>query len=139
MAMLGRLRRSGSRQFAAVILIFALMLQGLAVAAAGWAVNAAGEDPDWPGFEICHHNDPADAGANTDAGNATMPGGAPQGSGVHCIFCLAGAAQGALEALLPSTAFHVVLCAIVPWPFTEWRLPPLTVDASARPRGPPSA
>jgi hypothetical protein len=134
--MLGHLRRSGSRQLVAALLIFALMLQGMAVAVAvgSMAFNASGQDPDWPGLVICHHDGSVDAAANDS--NAALPGQAPEGSGAHCIFCLAGAAH-ALEALLPGAAFHVIIQAIASWPFTEWRLPPVTVDASARPRGPP--
>jgi hypothetical protein len=139
MAMLGRLRRSVSRQFTAVALAVALMLQSMAVAVASghMVAKAADSDPNWPGFEICLHNGPAQAGGNADAGNAT-PGGAPEGSGSHCIFCLAGPGH-ALDALLPGADFHVIVNVIAPWRFTEWRLPAVTVDASARPRGPPPA
>jgi hypothetical protein len=132
-----------SRQFAAVALIFALMSQGMAVAAAAGrsVTNVDGTDPGSPGFEICHHSGlTEDAGnidaGNTDAGDAAMPGSAPEGSGSHCIFCLAGSGL-ALDTLLPSADFHVIINVIAPWPFTEWRLPAVTVDASARPRGPP--
>jgi hypothetical protein len=131
-AMLGRLRRSVSRQFSAMALIFALMLQSMAVAAAAGPI-VAGADPNWPGFEICLHN-----GAAQADGNAATPGGAPEHSGVHCIFCLAGSGQ-ALEAPLPNADFHIIERASAPWPFTEWRLPAFTVDATARPRGPPPA
>jgi hypothetical protein len=129
-----------SRQFAAVALVVALILQGMAVASATGRLvaNAADTDPNWPGFEICLHNGPAQADGNTDAGNTATPGGAPEHAGVHCIFCLAGSGQ-ALEALLPNADFHIIMRANAPWPFTEWRLPALTVDASARPRGPPLA
>jgi hypothetical protein len=128
--MLGRLRRSVSRQFTAVALIFALMLQGMAVAAASPQM-AANADPNSLGFEICHHS-----GLTEDAGDAAAPGGAPEGSGAHCIFCLAGTGY-ALDALLPTADFHVIINVIAPWSFTAWRLPQVTVDASARPRGPP--
>jgi hypothetical protein len=131
--MLGRLRRSTRRQFTAMALIVALMLQSMAVAAATGRPTA-GPDSDWPGFEICQHNSHGDAGG--DHRDATAPGGAPEHSGAHCIFCLAGAAY-ALETPFTSADFHVILRAIAPWPFTAWRLPALTVDASARPRGPP--
>ena len=138
--MLGRLRRSVSRQFAAVALVVALMLQGMAVASATGqvAAKATDADPNWPGFEICVHNGPAQADGNADAGNAATPGGAPEHAGVHCIFCLAGSGH-ALEALPPNADFYIIVRASAPWPFTEWRLPALTVDASARPRGPPPA
>jgi hypothetical protein len=129
-----------SRQLAAVALVVALIPQGMAVASATGRLvaNAADKDPNWPGFEICLHNGPAQADGNTDAGNTATPGGAPEHTGVHCIFCLAGSGQ-ALEALLPNADFRIIVRADAPWPFTEWRLPALTVDASARPRGPPLA
>jgi DUF2946 family protein len=130
--MLGRLRRSGGRQFAAALLIFALMMQSVALAAGRLAVDAA-PDSIGAGFEICRHS-----GAVDDSGNAATPGGAPERSDAHCIFCLAGA-NHALDAPLPSAAFHVVVLTIVPWTFTALRLPALTVDASTRPRGPPPA
>jgi hypothetical protein len=139
-AMLGQLRRSVSRQFTAVALIVALILQGMAVAAASGrlAAQAADADTNWLGFEICHHSGLTEAGGNTDVGDAATPGSAPEDSGAHCIFCLAGSGH-ALEALLPSADFHVIIQAITPWPFTVWRLPAPTVNASARPRGPPPA
>ena len=128
--MLGQLRRSVSRQFTAVALVVALILQSMAVAAASGS-SAAGSDSGWPGFEICQHNGPGEAG-----GDSATPGGAPEGFGAHCIFCLAGVAY-ALDAPLPSAEFHVITRVIASWPFTTLRLPALTVDASARPRGPP--
>jgi hypothetical protein len=136
--MLGQLRRSVSRQFTAVALIVALMLQGMAVAAASGhvAAKAAGADPNWPGFEICQHSGPTEDASNTDPGDAAPPGSAPVPSGAHCIFCLAGATH-ALEAPLLGVEFHVIILTIVPWTFPVWRLPVATVDASARPRGPP--
>jgi Protein of unknown function (DUF2946) len=115
------------RQFAAIVLTFALLLQG--VATGRLAANAA-TDADWAAFELCHHN------SSADDGNASAPAGVPENSDAHCIFCLAGASH-ALQAPLPSVAFHIIIIAIVPWTFTVWRLPALTVYATARPRGPP--
>jgi Protein of unknown function (DUF2946) len=133
LAMVGglhELTRAG-RQLAAVVLTFALLLQGVASAAAigSLAANAA-TDAGWAAFELCHHN------SSADEGNASAPAGVPENSDGHCIFCLAGASY-ALQAPLPSAPFHIIIIAIVPWTFTAWRLPALTVDASARPRGPP--
>jgi hypothetical protein len=124
--MLGQLRRSGWRPFAAAILIFAIMLQSIAAAAGCLGTD---NDSNEAGFEICLHN----------SGKAGALGGVPDDStDAHCVFCLAGATY-ALEAPILSAEFHAILVAIVPRPFTAWRLPPVTVDASARPRGPPSA
>jgi hypothetical protein len=132
-AMLGRLRRSGSRQFAASILIIALMLQSVALAiATGRLVNNFAADPDWSAFANCH------SGPASDNGEPAAPGGEPERLGVHCIFCLAGTAP-ALEAPLSNTAFQVLVLTIVPWTITAWRLPVRTVDANVRPRGPPRA
>ena len=124
--MLGQLRRSGRWSFAAAILIFAIMLQSMAaVACSLGAIN----DANGADSEICHHG----------SGNAGTSGGVPDHSAdTHCIFCLAGAMY-ALEAPVPSGESHVLLFAIVLWPFTVWRLPLRTVDVSARPRGPPPA
>jgi hypothetical protein len=118
------------RQLAAAVLIFALMLQSVA-AATGRVAATAANDAGWAAFELCHHNGSAD-----DEGNASAPPGVPENSDAHCIFCLAGASY-ALQAVLPSAAFHIIIIAIVPWTFTAWRLPARTVEASARPRGPP--
>jgi hypothetical protein len=132
--MLGRLRRSGSRQFYAVALIFALMLQSVALAvAAGRLAANAGADSNQTGFEICRHNGPA-----SDSGEAAAPGNAPERSNAQCASCCL-AATPAVAAPLPSAVFHVVTFTLVPWTFTAWRLPALTVDASVRPRGPPPA
>jgi hypothetical protein len=133
--MLGHFRRSGNRQFIAALLIFALKLQGVALAVAvGRLVAKPTGDVNWAGFEICYHSHSADA-----AGNAAAPGRAPEHSDIYCcIFCLAGATH-LLEAPLLSTEFRVIIRAIVPENFTAWRLPALTIYASARPRGPPAA
>jgi hypothetical protein len=130
--MLGRLGRSMGRQFAATILIFALVLQSVALAvAAGRLSDNAATDPNRAGFEVCRHNSPA-----SDDGDAAVPG-APERFGAHCVVCLAGAAH-ALEASISSAEFHVLILTIVPWTFAAWRLPVRTVDAGAWPRGPPA-
>jgi hypothetical protein len=132
--MLGRLRRSVGRQFAATILIFALVLQSVALAvAAGRLSDNAATDPNRAGFELCRHNSPA-----SDDDDAAVPGSAPERFGAHCIICLAGAPH-ALEAPILSAEFYVFTLTIVPWSFMAWRLPARTVDAVAWPRGPPPA
>jgi hypothetical protein len=131
--MLGRLRRSVGRQFAATILIFALVLQSVALAvAAGRLSDNAATDPNRAGFEVCRHNGPA-----SGDGDTAVPGSAPERFGAHCIVCLAGAPH-ALEAPISSAEFRVLILTIVPWTFTAWRLPVRTVDAGAWPRGPPA-
>jgi Protein of unknown function (DUF2946) len=121
------------RQLVAGVVVFAFMLQSVALAATTGRTANTGTDPGWVAFELCHHNSSAD-----DGGNASAPAGAPENSDVHCIFCLAGASY-ALQAALPSAAFHIIIIAIVPWTFTAWRPPSRTVDASIWPRGPPPA
>jgi hypothetical protein len=131
--MLGRLRRSGGKQFVATILTFALMLQGMGLALATGRL-AAGANTDWTGFEICHHAAPANTGSNA----AAPGGGSEQRSDAHCIFCLAGATH-AVGAQAPSAECQPVAFTILPWTFSVWRLPAHSVDVSARPRGPPPA
>jgi hypothetical protein len=131
--MVGRLHGLGrvGRQFAAAVVIFALILQNVALAATTVPTANTATDPGWVAFELCHHNGSAD-----DGGNASAPADAPENSDVHCIFCLSGASY-ALQTALPSASFHIITITITPWVFTVWLLPALTVDASARPRGPP--
>jgi hypothetical protein len=116
------------RRFTACILVVALVLQGIAftLAAARPAADPVGA-PDSAGFELCSH------------GGGTASGGAPESPAAdsHCIFCLAGAAYvGAPAAALE---FHTITFAVLSWPFHAWRLPAVTVNASALPRGPPLA
>ncbi len=131
--MVGGVRELGrvGRQLAAAVVIFALVLQSVVSAASTAPTANIATDPGWVAFELCHHNGSAD-----DGGNASAPAGAPGNSNAHCIFCLAGASY-ALQAPLPGAAFHIITIVIVPWTFTAWRLSALTINASARPRGPP--
>jgi hypothetical protein len=134
--MLVRLRRSGSgwRQLVASVLIFAVMLQGMAFAVAAGRVAAnAASDTDRAGFELCRHK-----GFGDDGGNAAAPGGAPVRSSSHCVFCLS-AASYLLGAPNHAPEFRTIVLTIAPWTITAWRLPAITVNASARPRGPPLA
>lgn len=133
--MLGRLRRSGGRQFAAAIVSFALMLHSVALAVvAGQLAGKATTDSNQAGFELCRHNGPA-----SDSGDEVTPGRAPERFGAHCVFfCLVGASY-ALEAPTSSSEFHVLIQTIVSWTFPAWRPLSRTVDASVWPRGPPPA
>jgi hypothetical protein len=119
--------RGGWRRLSAGILVFALVLQGIAFSWAGarLAADAAGATA-LAGFELCRHD-------------GAVPDGAPQApaADIHCVFCLAGASY-VLSSPAATPEFRTVAFAMVPWRFTVWRLPAATVDASARPRGPPS-
>jgi hypothetical protein len=133
LAMVGRLHglRCVGRQLAAAVLVFALLLQGIVFAfASGRLAAIAAGDGNRTGFELCLH----------DTSSADQLGGAPERPDTeqHCVFCLAGATY-VLGALASAPAFHTIAFATASWPFVAWRLPAATVDASARPRGPPLA
>jgi hypothetical protein len=132
-AMVGRLHglMGVGRQLAAATLIFAFVLQGVAFAfASGRLAAAAAGDIGRAGFELCLH----------DTSGADPAGGAPErpAADQHCIFCLAGTPY-VLGALTSAPAFHTIAFAMVLWPFVARQLPAVTVNASARPRGPPPA
>ncbi len=124
------------RQLTACLLIYALFMHGLAFAvssAVAGAISGAQPSADvvvaanLAGFELCRHD-----GATPD-----QPGdpGSPAGDS-HCVFCVAGPGF-VLAPPTVSSVFCPVELAIAPWPLVAWRLAPATVDASARPRGPP--
>jgi hypothetical protein len=118
------------RRVTACLLIYALFLHGMAFAMAGaqLSANAAG-GADRAGFELCRHDNAAPA----------LPDGPDgQAGDTHCVFCVAGPGF-VLEQPAVSTIFCPVKISIAPWPLMAWRLAPATVDASTRPRGPPSA
>jgi hypothetical protein len=117
----------GWRQWIAGLLVFALVVQGLMLALAGAQASAgATGEPDWAGFEVCRHGgtSPSDPASDTADG--------------HCVPCLAGATL-VLHAPPPSAECHRVAHTVAPWRLARWRLPALTVDATALPRGPPSS
>jgi hypothetical protein len=120
------------RPLAAAVVIFAHILQSVALAATTDPTANTATDPGWIAFEVCHHKRLCRRWRN-----ASAPADAPENSDAHCIFCVAGASY-ALQAPLQSAAFHIITMTIAPWIFTVWLLPALTVDTSARPRGPPS-
>ena len=116
----------GWRRLTACALVFALVIQGIAFTLAGARLAAdAAAATDLAAFELCRH----------DGGAA---GGAPEAPAAdsHCVFCLAGATF-VLDVPAAAPDFHAIAFAVVPWRFEAWRLPAVTVDASARPRGPP--
>ena len=118
-----------ARRLGVSVLIFALLVQGMALAFASGRLGAAASgDLSWAGFELCSHNgSPAQSGDGTNSPVTSE----------HCIFCLSGASLAALP--FPAGTFIAALYAIVPWQFTVWHLPPGPVNASAQPRGPPFA
>jgi hypothetical protein len=110
----------------ACILVFALVLQGIAFTLAGARLGAdAAGTADQASFELCRHD------------GGTAGGGTPESPAAdsHCIFCLAGAS--CLDAPDAAPAFHTIAFAALSWGFSAWRLPAATVNASARSRGPP--
>jgi hypothetical protein len=126
------------RRLTACLLIYALFLHGIAFAISGamaGAMSAARLSADGAGgadlaaFGLCSHN-------NAAPGQPGDPGSAP--ADTHCVFCVAGPGF-VLEPPAVSTVFCPIEISITPWPLAAWRLAPATVDASARPRGPPTA
>jgi hypothetical protein len=121
-------RWAGWRRLTACLLVYALFLHGMTGADVRLAADPAG-GTDWAGFELCRHDNTA----------PTLPG-APDGQAgdTHCVFCVAGPGFVLTPPAL-STVFSPVEISIAPWPLVAWRVAPATVDASARPRGPPPA
>jgi hypothetical protein len=127
------------RRLTACLLIYALFVHGIAFAVSsamagatmsGARLSADGAGAtDWAGFQLCRHD-------NTAPGEPGDPGG--PATDAHCVFCVAGPGF-VLEPPAVSTVFCPVELSIAPWPLAAWRVVPATVDASARPRGPPTA
>jgi hypothetical protein len=113
------------RRITACALIYALVLQGMAVALAGASRFDAADSG--IGVELCHH----------DGGTSDLPSPTPDHSDdICCIVCLAGATYiPATLAFAP--VFYRVVFAAVRWPVPVSQLPSRTVDANTRPRGPP--
>jgi hypothetical protein len=118
------------RRLTACLLVYALFMHGLAFATAGArvGVDPAGS-PDWAAFELCRH----------DAGAPNQPAPDQPATDTHCVFCVAGPGFVLEPPLAAFTQFRAVEISPAPWPVVAWRLAPATVDASARPRGPPAA
>ena len=123
----------GWRRLTACLLIYALFVHGIVFAVssalAGTRLSPdAASTADQTTFELCRHDssapgEPGDPGAAADT---------------HCVFCVAGPGF-VLEPPTVSTVFCPVALLIAPWPLAAWRVvAPATVDASARPRGPPT-
>jgi hypothetical protein len=127
----GRAQRwLGWRRLIACLLVCAVFMHGVAFAMAGARLNIdpAGA-PDGTGFELCRH----------DAGTPNQPAPDQPATDTHCVFCIAGPGFVIEPPFAAFTQFHPAEISLAPWPVTAWRLAPATVDASARPRGPPTA
>jgi len=126
--------RQGWRRLTACLLIYALFMHGIVFsvssALAGTRLSAdAASTVDQTTFELCRHDSSAPGEPGDPAGPA---------ADTHCVFCVAGPGF-VLEPPTVSTVFCPVVLSIAPWPLTAWRVvAPATVDASARPRGPPT-
>jgi hypothetical protein len=115
------------RRLTTCLLVYALFMHGLAFAMAGARFNL---DPaNAAGFELCRH----------DAGTPTQPAPDQPATDTHCVFCVAGPGFVLEPPLAAFTQFHPVEISLAPWPVVAWRPAPATVDASTRPRGPPTA
>ena len=113
----------------ACVVIYVLVLQGIALALAGANSVGAADDVGGVGIELCHH----------DGGAPDSPSQTPAPFDDNCcIVCLAGASYVA-PTLAFALVFHPILFAVVRWPVAISHLPSRTVDANARPRGPPPA
>jgi hypothetical protein len=128
MVRVARRSEDGWRRLTAWVVVFALILQGMAFTA---MAGAPGLDPpdiaNSAGFELCSHD--AAAPPSTPANPA---------ADTHCSLCLAGASY-VLDTATATLDFRTVAMTVVSWLPMAWRLPATTVDASSRPRGPPSA
>lgn len=118
---------TGWQRLTACLLVLALVLQGIAFTLAGARLATAGPTNDAASFELCRH----DGGVHG--------GGAPGSPAAdsHCIFCLTGATY--LDAPAAASQCHTIGFGVLSWSLGAWwRLPAAaTVNASARPRGPP--
>jgi hypothetical protein len=104
-------------------LILALVLQGIAFTLAGTA--AANPTDAAAGFSLCRHD------GGMGGGNAPTSPAADS----HCIFCLTGATY--LDAPTVASGCHTIAFGVLSWSLSAWQLPATTVNAGARPRGPP--
>jgi hypothetical protein len=118
------------RRLTACLLVYALLMHGIAFATAGarFTLDPAGT-PDSAGFELCRH----------DAGAPNQQAPDQPATDTHCAFCVAGPGFVLEPPLAAFTQIHPVEISLAPWPMVAWRFAPATVDASARPRGPPAA
>jgi len=123
------IKRSERRRsrFVAIALIYLVMLQGVVVTAANVKLVPDAADR-WASLELCLH----------DGGSKDAPVDIPASPSDrhHCILCLVGAAP-VLPSQIIALPVHFVDMPAAHWTKDAWPLPAKTVDASARPRGPP--
>jgi hypothetical protein len=113
------------RGVTACVLIYVLILQGMALALA--SASRLGAPDSTLGVEVCHH----------DGGTSGAPSQTPSPSDdICCIVCLAGASYVSVTVAF-ALVFHPIVFAAVHWPVPVSQLPARTVDANTRPRGPP--
>jgi hypothetical protein len=117
--------RNGRQRVTAGILVLALVLQGIAFTLAGARLAAADPTDAAAAFLLCRHDGGSGGGGPPESPAADS----------HCIFCLAGATY--LDAPAAASACHTITFGVLSWSLSAWRLPGTTVNASARPRGPP--
>src|SRR5690349_14820984 len=125
MVKVARRSEDGWRRLTACVLVFALILQGIAFTVMADAPSLAPSSiANLAGFELCSHNAAAPPSTPTNPAADT-----------HCTLCLAGASY-VLDTATATLNFHTVALTVVSWLPVAWRLPATTVDASSRPRGP---
>jgi hypothetical protein len=124
----GGMRRRVGRSLLSVVVAYAIAVQSLLIAIAGFPAPAdAG--PNAPAFALCLHD---------QSGTAEQPAAPADHSGcTHCIFCFAGA-HHAVAGAAPIIVGRVEVAAvIVPWRIAEFSAARLVRYIIANPRGPP--
>jgi hypothetical protein len=127
--MMARVARGAWRRVFAVVLVYALVLQGFLFAGGVAPSMIAADGVALDGFALCTHDGAAPA-------TPVAPKQDPACN--HCIFCVAGAIY--LTGAPPSApqSRKIVLSNVV-WPLAAPRLSAFHVHESAWPRGPPTA
>jgi hypothetical protein len=116
------------RSLLSVVVAYAVAIQSLLIAFAGFSLPANAEQSA-PAFELCLHD--ASGAPALPAGKSDLPGC------THCIFCFAGAHHaviGTAPAVFQRVAVAMV---VVPWLGDASGVRRLTRYAIANPRGPP--
>ena len=114
----------------AVLVVYAIVLQGFAFSVATASVLATADHPEVVLFETCQH----------DKGVAPKSPEAPStGYGEHCVFCLVGGAHALITPELTPRGLKFVSGLIAWQPSDNWRPLPFSAYCKAQPRGPPLA